>query len=218
MPEIRGCFITFEGPEGSGKSTQARRLVARLQADGVQVRSTREPGGTATGELIRDILQHGRSGETLCAEAELLLFCASRAQLVDRVIRPALARAEWVVCDRFYDSTTAYQAYGCGLDVPVVEAIHGFTVGTTMPDRTFLLDLPVAESLRRMQSRNAAQAIAPDRFERETAAFHQKVHDGYRTLARRYPRRFRVVDATRPETEVADQIWKELHDVRNPPD
>lgn len=211
--ERQGALITFEGPEGSGKTTQARRLTERLRATGRSVIPTREPGGTATGEHIREILQHGRSGERLCAEAELLLFSASRAQLVSQVIRPALERGEWVVCDRFFDSTTAYQAYGHGFDVGMVEVIHQFAVGATVPRRTFLLDLDVSESLRRMQRRNAEQRTAPDRFEREALAFHAKVHAGYQALARRDPERIRVIDATRPVEEIADCIWEALNDV-----
>lgn len=215
MPEPRGQFISFEGPEGAGKSTQARRLAERLRAHGIPVLQTREPGGTATGELIRGILQHGQSGESLCAEAELLLFSASRAQLVNRVIRPALVRGEWVVCDRFFDSTTAYQAYGNGLEKGLVETIHRFAVGTTVPDRTFLLDIAVAESLRRMHHRNSTQAVAPDRFECESVRFHERVYAGYHELARQYPQRIRIVAAAGTESAIADRIWKELADVRS---
>ncbi len=213
MADRQGQFITFEGPEGSGKTTQALLLTERLQADGLTVVRTREPGGTATGEYIREILQHGRSGETVCAEAELLLFSASRAQLVTQVIRPALERGEWVVCDRFFDSTTAYQAYGQGFDLDKVENIHQFAVGSTVPQCTFLLDIAVSESLCRMQRRNAEQQTAPDRFEREALAFHESVYAGYHALARRHPERIRVVDATRPIHDIADRIWEELNDV-----
>ncbi len=213
MPDQPGQFITFEGPEGSGKTTQARCLAERLQAEGIPVLLTREPGGTATGELIREILQHGRSGETLCVEAELLLFSASRAQLVHRVIRPALERGEWVVCDRFFDSTTAYQAFGHGLDVGMVEKIHEFAVGTCRPRRTFLLDLDVSESLRRMRKRNADKKTKEDRFESESQAFHEKVHAGYRALSRADPKRIRVIDATCSADAIADRIWEDLEDV-----
>ncbi len=215
MATACGQFITFEGPEGSGKTTQAWRLVERLTAHGIPVLQTREPGGTATGELIRDILQHGRSGETLCSEAELLLFSASRAQLVAGIIRPALARGEWVVCDRFFDSTTAYQAYGHGLNLDMVETIHHFAVGETVPRRTFLLDLDLEASMQRMQRRNARDATPPDRFERESMEFHKNVHAGYHALARRYPDRIRIIDADRPEADVAEHIWEALSDVRS---
>ncbi len=214
MRDGQGQFITFEGPEGSGKTTQSERLAERLTAEGIPVLRTREPGGTATGEYIREILQHGRSGETLFSETELLLFSASRAQLVHQVIRPALARGQWVLCDRFFDSTTAYQAYGHGLDVDKVEIIHGFAVGPTIPRRTFFLNLAVTESLRRMHLRNAERQTAPDRFEREEIAFHERVYAGYQALARRNPDRIRIIDATRTEAQVAERIWEELDDVR----
>ncbi len=213
MPETKAQFITFEGPEGSGKTTQVRRLVKRLRGQGVPVLETREPGGTITGEMIREILQHGKTEESLCAETELLLFSASRAHLVNRVIRPALTSGTWVVCDRFFDSSTAYQAYGRGLDTTCVEKIHRFTVGATVPQRTYLLDIAIAESLRRMQRRNTDRETAPDRFERETTTFHERVYAGYLALARRDPQRIRIINAARPETIIADEIWEDLEDV-----
>src|SRR5688572_6421734 len=139
---MAGCFITFEGTEGGGKSTQINLLAARLRERGLTVRTLREPGGTPIGEEIRHTLQHSAQNQAMTAEAELLLMNASRAQLVREVIRPALRAGEIVLCDRFYDSTTAYQGFGRGLDLERVKAIIDFAVGDTRPDLTLLLDVP----------------------------------------------------------------------------
>jgi dTMP kinase len=200
---IRGKFITFEGPEGGGKTTHARRLVEQLQAAGRTVVYTREPGGTPTGEAIRDILQHDKAGEAPCSETEVLLFAASRAQLVRHVIIPALERGDWVVCDRFADSTTAYQGYGRGFPVEQMIAINEFAINGAQPDLTLLLDLPVSAGFARLQQRGGAK----DRIEREALAFHERVRAGYLELARRWPERFRVVEAFRPLDEVSAEIW-----------
>ena len=200
---IRGKFITFEGPEGGGKTTHARRLVERLQAAGKKVVYTREPGGTPTGEAIRDILQHDKAGEAPCSEAEVLLFAASRAQLVRHVIVPALERGEWVVCDRFADSTTAYQGYGRGFSVEQMIAINEFAIDGAHPDLTILLDLPVSDGFARLHQRGGAK----DRIEREAVEFHERVRAGYLELAKRWPARFCIVDPRRPMDVVAEEIW-----------
>jgi dTMP kinase len=201
---MRGKFITFEGPEGGGKTTQARRLVERLQAAGRQVVYTREPGGTPTGEAIREILQHNKAGEAPCPETEVLLFAASRAQLVRYVIVPALERGDWVVCDRFADSTTAYQGYGRGFSVEQMIAINEFAIDGAQPDLTLLLDLPVSDGFARLAQRGGVK----DRIEREALDFHERVRAGYLELARRWPARFRIVDPRGALEAVAEEIWK----------
>lgn len=209
----RGRFITFEGPEGGGKTTQARRLMQRLESEGLPVRYTREPGGTSTGEAIRDILQHDKAGEPLCPETEVLLFEASRAQLVRHVILPALARGEWVVCDRFADSTTVYQGYGRGFDVERMIEINRFAIGEAEPDLTLLLDVDVARGFERIHRRPETGGSL-DRIEREERAFHERVREGYLALAARFPDRFRIVDAARDEDAVADAVWEIVRHVR----
>ncbi len=210
---MKGRFITFEGPEGGGKTTQARRLIARLEAMGVCTRYTREPGGTPTGEAIRAILQYDEAGEPVAPEAEVLLFAASRAQLVRRVIRPALEQGDWVICDRFADSTTVYQGYGRGFPIDRVEAINRFAIGETIPDRTFLLDLDVEAGFERLARRAERGGRSADRMEREDREFHRRVREGYLTLARAEPARFRVINAALGEEEVAARVWEALSDV-----
>lgn len=209
----RGRFITFEGPEGGGKTTQARRLIARLEAVGKEVLYTREPGGTRTGEAIRDILQHDAAGEPISASAEVLLFAASRAQLVSRVIQPALDRGAWVVCDRFADSTTAYQGYGRGFDVEQMLAINAFAIAGATPDITLLMDLPVAQGFDRIARRHQQADRPLDRIEREERAFHERVRAGYLELAQRWPERFHVLDAAAGEEVVAEQVWERVQHV-----
>lgn len=200
----RGRFITFEGPEGSGKTTQARRLKLRLEGHGFNVLYTREPGGTPTGEAIRDILQHDAAGEPLHPEAEVLLFEASRAQLVRDVITPHLERGTWVLCDRYADSTTAYQGYGRGFGREKMETINDFAIGSSLPDATILLDIDVEEGFERI---NAA-ALIPDRIESETREFHRKVREGYLELAERSPDRFQVLDACGRPEEIENHVWE----------
>ena len=199
----RGQFISFEGSEGCGKSTQIARLKARLEASGREVLLTREPGGTSAGEAIRDLLQHSQDGEGMTAESELLLFAASRAQLVREVIVPALERGTWVLADRFLDSTTVYQGIARGLDRDAVAAINGFAVGETLPDRTILLDISVAETRRRIP-------LPTDRIEREPDAFFEKVRSGYLQIAKGAPGRFVVLDAERTEDELEAAIAEAL--------
>ena len=201
----RGKFITFEGPEGGGKTTQARRLAAALEQAGRRVLYTREPGGTLTGEAIREILQHDKAGEAISPEVEVLLFAASRAQLVRQVILPALERGVWVVCDRFADSTTAYQGYGRGLALEQLLAINQWAVNGAVPDLTILLDLPVGAGMARLAQR--ADGVR-DRIEREAPEFHERVRQGYLELARRWPARFCVVSAASAADAVAAEIWQ----------
>ncbi len=189
----RGAFISLEGTEGCGKSTQAERLRSWLEARGIGVVLTREPGGTPTGEAIRGILQHHASGEEIAVPTEVLLFAASRAQHVAHVIRPALAAGKWVVCDRFVDSSLAYQAYGRDLSVSLLLEINGYAVDGVWPDRTLLFDLSVERAMERLIARGAA----PDRFESEEIDFHHRVRDGYLRLAQRFASRYVVVDADR---------------------
>ena len=204
---MKGRFVSIEGPDGGGKSTQAKRLVAALTESGKQVLYTREPGGTPTGDLIRDILQHDASGEAIHPETELLLFAASRAQLVQCVIKPALARGEWVICDRFIDSTTAYQGYGRGFPVNVVESINTFATQGLLPDLTLLLNVDVALGAQRTHRRNADIGQIEDRFEREDDAYLKRVRDCYLALAEASPERFRLIDASRDEDSVFETVW-----------
>jgi dTMP kinase len=203
-----GRFITLEGPEGGGKSTQAARLAARLRAAGREVLATREPGGTPLGEAIRRLLQHEEAGEGMRSEAELFLFLASRAQLVREVIRPALARGTWVVCDRFADSTTAYQGFGRGCDLDTVLAFNAFALGGLEPDLTLLLDLDITLGFERLLARHQAGGVGHDRIERADRAFHERLRQGYLELARRWPGRFRVLNAALPADVLETAIWE----------
>ena len=189
-------FITFEGGEGSGKTTQIRLLHAYLRDQGHQVLLTREPGGTAIGDQIRQVLLSSEN-ISMVPEAETLLFSASRAQLVREVIRPALAAGFIVISDRYADSTLAYQGYGLGLDLPTLLTITRFAIGDLWPDLTIYLDLEVEEGLRR--KRIAAQATGEwNRLDQKALAYHRRVREGYHALARREPERWLVLDATRP--------------------
>jgi len=202
-----GKFITFEGPEGSGKSTQIRLLQEKLAAEGLQVLCTREPGGTATGEQIRNLLQHDAAGEPLSERAELLLFTASRAQLMDHVILPAIGKGDWVLCDRFIDSTMAYQGYARGMDISTLDSINNFAIGGRKPDLTILLDLEVEAGFQRLENRYADSDESHDRFEREARDFHHKVRDGYHQLAAREPNRFVIINSNRPIEIVSADVW-----------
>ena len=198
----RGKFITLEGPEGAGKSTHLARLAEALRARGIEVLTTREPGGTPLCEAVRGLLQFNQAGEAPQTRAEVLLFLASRAQLVSQVIEPALARGTWVLCDRFCDSTFAYQGYGRGLVLAQLRALNAFATGGLMPDLTLLLDIPEAESARRLAERKGPA----DRFEQEQAAFHRRLAEGFREMAAAEPARFRVIDRSGSEAQTAEQI------------
>lgn len=200
----QGRFISLEGPEGAGKSTHLRRLAEALRAQGVAVCCTREPGGTPLCEAVRGLLQFDAAGEAPGTRAEVLLFLASRAQLVERVIRPALAAGTWVLCDRFCDSTFAYQGFGRQMDLAELRTLNGFATGGLLPDLTLLLDIPEAESVRRVAGRKGPA----DRFEQEQAAFHRRLAEGFRTLAAAEPERICRVDSSGSEAETARRIWE----------
>jgi len=203
----KGRLITFEGPEGGGKSTHIKRLAERLKGLGHEVLLTREPGGTTTGETIRKILQHEQSGEDICPETELLLFEASRAQLVRTVIMPALQKGVWVLCDRFIDSTSAYQGYGRGFDLETIFFLNQYAMGPCIPDLTIIMDVDVKTGRDRLLQRNLALNTISDRIEREAGDFHERVYRGFHELAKRWPERIKVVNAMREPEEVAVEIW-----------
>lgn len=194
-------FITLEGPEGSGKSTQLSLLVAFLEESGYSVVATREPGGTDIGDQIRDVL-HDVRNTAMKPETEFLLYSASRAQLVREVINPALADKKVVLCDRFADSTIAYQGYGRGLDLEALRAITRFATGGLVPDITFLLDIDVQEGLNRRI--NGADEM--NRLDLEAIAFHQRVRDGYHQMAAAEPDRWVVVDAGQSPEEIQREL------------
>lgn len=205
----RGRFITFEGGEGCGKSTQVARLRAALARRGVAVLLTREPGGTRLAELIRGLLKDERE-DPPCDRSELLLFLAARAQLVRNVIRPALDAGTWVVSDRFSDSTFAYQGYGRGLPLDVLRLANDFACDGLVPDRTILLDVDPETSRARLRRREAATQTSADRIERAGDAFHARLRKGFLEMAAREPARIVKIDASGTPDEVEERIWKSL--------
>ena len=210
MPQksiVAGKLIPFEGSEGSGKSTQISRLAAHLQKTDREVISTREPGGTEIGEQIRNIIVHNSKGDEMCAETELLLFTAARAQLVREVIAPALLRGAIVLSDRFLDSSTVYQGIARNLAADPVNQINRFAVGNVMPDLTIVIDVPEEISLARLKQR---ASDLPDRMERENIDFYKKVREGYLVLAKGMPERFIVVDGTKSVDAIEKKIWTEV--------
>jgi len=198
-----GKLISFEGSEGSGKSTQITRLAEYLTGLGHDVVTVREPGGTEIGEQIRNIIVHNSKGDEMCAETELLLFTAARAQLVREIIAPALLRGSCVLSDRFLDSSTVYQGIGRNLALDPVNQINRFAVGNVMPDLTIVLDVPTKVSLKRIRQR---ATDLPDRMERENIDFYDKIRDGYLVLAKGMPDRFVVIDGTLREDQIARKI------------
>jgi dTMP kinase len=196
-----GCFVTIEGGEGAGKSTLLAALAERARAAGAEVVTCREPGGTALGERLREALLGPADDPD--PRAELLVFAAARAQLVAELIRPALARGVLVLCDRYADSTVAYQHHGRGIERRVVDAANALATDGLAPELTLLLDLPPAEGLRR-------SGKAGDHIERESIEFHERVRAGYRELASAEPGRWRVLDGTRAAAELAREGWAEL--------
>jgi len=192
-------FITLEGSEGCGKSTQSRALWRKLSLLGIPTVLTHEPGGTALGNQLRHVLKKGRQ-DKISPVAELFLFAACRIQLVTEVIHPSLQQGKVVICDRFYDSTTAYQGYGRGLDMETIKKTNALATQGTKPHLTILLDIPTQEGLIRKSSRSN------DRFEAENIAFHNKVRDGYLKLAAEEPGRWLVIDATLPRARISKLI------------
>ena len=204
---MNGLFITFEGTEGSGKSTQISLLARRLRSMGYTVQTTREPGGTAIGEEVRHTLKHSKDNDAMTPEAELLLMNASRAQLVREFIRPALDAGEIVLSDRFYDSTTAYQGYGRGLDLDTVKTVVKLAVGDTIPNLTLLLTVPQSVGEERRLARQATLPFMRDRLEEAGQSFFGRVLEGYEAIARGEPKRVRRIDGTRSPAEIEAAIW-----------
>jgi dTMP kinase len=215
-PQSRGLLITFEGNEGSGKSTQMPLLAQRLRRMGFAVRTLREPGGTPIGEEIRHTLKHSLDNRAMAPEAELLLMNASRAQLVREVIRPALAAGEIILCDRFYDSTTAYQGYGRQLSLKMVRVSIDLAVGDTRPGLTLLLEISLGVSRRRLHKRRASAAPIRDRMEEAGRDFFARVDQGYQAIAAAEPKRVRRIDATGTVDEIAARIWSVVEPVVRP--
>lgn len=202
-----GKLISFEGSEGSGKSTQISLLAAHLQKAGREVITTREPGGTEIGEQIRNIIVHNSKGDEMCAETELLLFAAARAQVVREIIVPALLAGKFVLSDRFLDSSTVYQGIARNLAPEPVNHINRFAVGNVMPDITVVIDVPTEVSLQRVKRR---VTDVPDRMERENVEFYNKVREGYLLLAKNLPERVILVDGTHSQAQVAQTVWEHV--------
>ena len=203
MPRLP--FITFEGSEGCGKTTQAQKLAERLAGSGVTHLVTREPGGTPIGETIRELLQFAPHNSSMTPETELFLFEASRSQLVREIINPALERGICVIADRFFDSTTVYQGAARTLDRELIERLNTFAVGDCIPDVTFVLDVNAATAKSRMQGPRKT-----DRMEQQPADFYERVREGYRALAKREPSRVVLIDGSRTADEIENEIWKVL--------
>ena len=206
---MAGKFITFEGGEGAGKSTQIQRLGAHLVECGIRIVVTREPGGTPAAEAIRGFILGGEA-EAMGAEAEALLFAAARADHVETVIRPALASNAWVLCDRFADSTRVYQGAEGGVAPATLEALERIAVGDTRPDLTVILDVAPEVGLGRVKARQSATGTGPDRFDSDLLDRHARRRSAFLAIAASDPGRCLVVDASRGEKEVADEIWRSV--------
>jgi dTMP kinase len=200
----KGMFITFEGSEGTGKTTQIQRLSTRLEGLGKKVVISREPGGTPLGEDIRHLLKHADGGDNMVPRSELLLFAASRAQHVDEFIQPNLDEGNVVICDRFLDSTTVYQGVARAIDSSTVETVNQIAIASTLPDITVLIDLDPEEGFKRIQSRNTEP---PDRMEQEHMDFYKAVRQGYLDLAADHQERFLVVNGHQSIETVEQAIW-----------
>ena len=210
---MRGRFITFEGGEGSGKSTHARILADRLNALGIEVVLTREPGGSAGAEIIRHILLSGIA-KPLGAETEAILFAAARDDHVRTTILPALVAGRWVICDRFIDSTRVYQGALGKVDAKLIRGLERVTVGAAMPNLTFVLDVPANVGLARAKRRRGNSAT--DRFEAESVEFHETLRQAYAALADKEPKRCIVIDGRAPRDVVSDRIWEAVRERLNP--
>jgi dTMP kinase len=211
--EMRGRFITFEGGEGTGKSSHAAMLAQRLRALGIGVVLTREPGGSPGAEIIRHVLLSG-AAKPLGPDAEAILFAAARDDHVRQTIEPALARGRWVISDRFTDSTRIYQGTLGHADPKLIKALERITVGDLKPDLTFILDVPAEIGLARAKKRRAEAEV--DRFEAESAEFHEKLRDAFRMLALAEPNRCVLIDAGDMRPTVAERIWKVVSDRLDP--
>jgi len=201
---MRGRFITLEGGEGTGKSTQAERLAARLRTLAIGVVLTREPGGSAGADILRHVLLSG-AAKPLGPVAETLLFAAARDDHIRTTIAPALDKGRWVICDRFIDSTRVYQGTLGEVDAKLIRSLERLTASDAMPDLTLILDLPAETGLKRAAARRGT--AAPDRFENETIDFHTRLRRAYQDIAAAEPKRCVLIDADRPEDQVADEIW-----------
>jgi dTMP kinase len=210
---LKGLFITFEGTEGCGKSTQIGLLAKTLHDLGYRTRTLREPGGTPVGEEIRHTLKHSKANVAMTPETELLLVNASRAQLVREIIRPALAMGEVVLSDRFYDSTTAYQGYGRGLDLSLVKSVIDFAVGNTRPDLTLLLHVPPEVSAERLLSRQSTLPFLRDRMEEGDGNFFARVAKGFEAIAAAEPNRVRVVAGAGTIEVVCAKVWEQVQPI-----
>ena len=207
---MKGILITFEGGEGVGKTTQIKRLINRLESHKVPFVLTREPGGTALGESIRNLLKSSNAEVKINPVAELLLFCASRAQLVEEVISPALMQGRVVVCDRFFDSTFVYQGIARGIGVEYMQILRALTLGDVWPTLTFVLDVDPAVARERALGRALQEGKCPDRLETESMEFYKKVSDGYRQLAASEPSRVKLINARKDPAEIAEEIWSQV--------
>lgn len=210
---MRGHFITFEGGEGSGKSTHARTLAQRLKSAGIEVVLTREPGGSTGAEIIRHILLSGIA-KPLGAETEAILFAAARDDHVRTTILPALDAGQWVICDRFIDSTRVYQGTLGNVDQRLIRSLERVTVGSAFPELTFIMDVPTQVGLARAKSRRGQDAV--DRFEAESTGFHEKLRRAYAALAAEEPERCVVIDGRAPQEVVAEHIWSTVRERLHP--
>ena len=210
---MRGRFITFEGGEGTGKSIQASMLANRLRALGLSVVLTREPGGSPGAEIIRHVILSG-AAKPFGAHAEAILFAAARDDHIRHTIQPALERGQWVISDRFADSTRVYQGTLGNVDPKLIQGLERITVGDLKPDITFILDVPTEVGLARAQARRGDEEA--DRFERESVAFHEKLRDAFRLLALSEPDRCVLIDASAPSATVAERVWKMITDRLDP--
>jgi len=206
---MQGFFVTFEGGEGSGKTTQLKALLGHLRSVGREVVETRDPGGTAIGNQIRGLLLDGENAR-MDSLTELLLYEASRAQLVQEVVQPVLAAGQILLCDRFTDSTVAYQGYGRGLDLDLIERLNASATRGIRPDLTFFLDLDPVVGLERVKRRLTPSRASRDRLEDEALAFHERVRQGFRALAAREPERVIALDAVQSLSELAAEIRRRV--------
>ena len=210
---MRGKFITFEGGEGAGKSTQAAALADRLVTFGIGAVLTREPGGSPGAEIIRHVILSG-AAKPLGAEAEALLLAVARADHLEELIKPSLARGRWLICDRFLDSTRIYQGALGKVSKPFLKGLEKLTVGDTMPDLTFILDVPAKVGLARARERRGN--AAPDRFEGEGLAFHEALNAAFRELAEKEPQRCVLIEADRPQEKIAAEVWRHVRQRLHP--